>query len=171
MSREFYGLARFDHPSPAPLPVLHTHFPNQLHKSYKPVLIPSINGESISTLHDRIAYTMHKIIAELDADPTRPKAVLLSTHAASMIAIGRVLTGTMPEDPSEEDFKCFTCSLSRFERKNKSAKASEVELWNESAPDNVPDVGWRDGKGVVGGWDCVVNGDCSFLSGGEERGW
>jgi transcription factor C subunit 7 len=171
MAREFYGLARFDHPSPAPLPVLHTHFPNQLHESYKPVVIPSTNGESISALHDRIAYTMHKIIAELDADPAKPKAVLIATHAASMIAMGRALTGMMPEDPSEEDFKCFTCSLSRFERRNESAKASEVELSNESIPDNVPDVGWRDGKGVVGGWNCVVNGDCSFLSGGEERGW
>ncbi len=171
MTRDFYGLARFDHPSPAPLPVLHTHFPNQLHKSYKPVLIPSANGESISALHDRIAYTMHRIIAELDADPAKPKAVLISTHAASMIAMGRVLTGTMPEDIGEEDFKCFTCSLSRFERKNKSAKASRVELWNDATRDHVPDVDWRDGKGLIGGWDCVVNGDCSFLSGGEERGW
>jgi transcription factor C subunit 7 len=25
--------------------------------------------------------------------------------------------------------------------------------------------------GVGGGWECTVNGDCSFLSGGEERGW
>src|SRR5215469_14927494 len=110
MARDFYGLARFDHPSPAPLSVLRTHFPNQLDESYKPVLIPSTNGESIPTLHDRIAYTIHKIIAELDTDPTMPKTVLLSTHAAPMIAIGRTLTGIMPEDPSEEDFKCFTCS-------------------------------------------------------------
>lgn len=107
----------------------------------------------------------------MDADPAKPKAVLISTHAASMIVIGRVLTGTMPEDPNEEDFKCFTCSLSRFERKDKHTKASEVEFWNENAPDHIPDVGWGDGKGVVGGWDCVINGDCSFLSGGEERGW
>ena len=169
--REFYGLARFDHPSPAPLPVLHTHFPNQLHESYKPVLIPSTNGETIPTLHDRIAYTMHRIIEKLDADPAQPRAVLICTHAASMIAIGRVLTGTMPADPNEEDFKCFTCSLSRFERRDKSARASEVGLWNENTPDDVPVVDWRGGKGVVGGWDCVVNGDCSFLSGGEERGW
>lgn len=33
----------------------------------------------------------------------------------------------------------------------------------------VPD--WRGGKGVNGGWDCVLNGDCSYLSNGAERGW
>jgi len=30
---------------------------------------------------------------------------------------------------------------------------------------------WAGGRGVRGGWDCEVNCDCSFLSGGEERGW
>jgi len=35
----------------------------------------------------------------------------------------------------------------------------------------MPTLDWRDGRGVQGGWDCVVSGDCSFLSGGEERGW
>ena len=33
----------------------------------------------------------------------------------------------------------------------------------------VPD--WKDGKGIGGGWDCLVNGDTSFLSAGAERGW
>lgn len=30
---------------------------------------------------------------------------------------------------------------------------------------------WKRGVGVRGGWTCEVNSDCSFLSGGEERGW
>jgi hypothetical protein len=29
---------------------------------------------------------------------------------------------------------------------------------------------WR-GRGVAGGWDCVLDSDCSFLSQGPERGW
>jgi len=29
---------------------------------------------------------------------------------------------------------------------------------------------WADGRGVGGGFDCLVNCDCSHLSGGEERG-
>ena len=36
---------------------------------------------------------------------------------------------------------------------------------------DVPQIDWRAGKGVAGGWDCVLNGDCSHLEGGEERGW
>ena len=44
-----------------------------------------------------------------------------------------------------------------------------------SEGDEVPDVDWLDGRldrnGVMGGWDCVLNGDCRHLEGGEERGW
>lgn len=35
----------------------------------------------------------------------------------------------------------------------------------------MPAVDWRGGKGVGGGWVQKVNGDCSFLSKGEERNW
>ncbi|KAK7525865.1 histidine phosphatase superfamily [Phyllosticta citriasiana] len=167
---EFYGLARFDHPSPAPLAVLSTHFPTLLDEDYNPLLVPSTNGESIPDLHDRIAYTLHRIIEELDADPRGPRTLLICTHAASMIAIGRTLTGRMPPDEGEEDFKCFTCALSRFDRRG-TAGQIDVERWDVSKPHDIPRVPWRDGRGVGGGWDCTVNGDCSFLSGGEERGW
>ncbi len=181
-SREFYGLARFDHPSPASLEVLHTHFPD-LHQSYRAHLVPSINGESISTLHDRIAYTLHRIIASLDSDPSNPKALLICTHAAAMIAIGRALTGQMPEDVNTEDFKCYTCSLSKFVRREVStsrfvtpseeqkARQEEEEVWDPSSPEVIPKIQWRGGRGVQRGWNCTVNGDCSFLRGGEERGW
>lgn len=174
---EFYGLARFDHPSPAPLAVLHTHFPSKLDPAYAPVLVPSTNGESIPDLHDRIAYTLSRVVAALDADPRGPRALLICTHAASMIAIGRALTGRMPPDEGEEDFKCFTCALSRFDRKKGAerealaAAEKEVGEWSVERPDDIPRVSWREGRGVGGGWTCVLNGDCSFLSGGEERGW
>jgi transcription factor C subunit 7 len=88
-----------------------------------------------------------------------------------MICIGRALTGRMPEDPSEEDFKCFTCSLSKFTRRNiPEAPVEKQHIWTLDEPENIPFVDWR-GKGVKGGWDCEVNGDCSFLEKGEERGW
>jgi len=79
----------------------------------------------------------------------------------------------MPEDETEEDFKCGTCSLSVFQRKKVLKKEEEeiVENWDEKQPDHIPRVDWRDGKGVMGGWECVVNGDCSFLDNGEERSW
>jgi transcription factor C subunit 7 len=111
---------------------------------------------------------------------------LICTHAASMIAIGRALTGDMPEDECAEDFKCFTCAFSKFERRpatngsatsgTKGAGISDpllatAQKWDPTNPDIVPDINWRNGRGVQGGWMLKVNGDCSFLENGEERGW
>jgi transcription factor C subunit 7 len=172
--REFYGLARFDHPSPAPLSVLHDHFPGLLSHTYDhPVLVPSTRGESIPSLHNRVAYTIARIIEDLDRDPRTPRSVLVCTHAAVMIALGRVLTGRMPEEEGEEDFRCGTCAFTRFERRRKHRQSQQEELkrWDGSKPEEIPEVDWRVGRGVAGGWDCTVNGDCSFLSGGEERTW
>lgn len=145
------------------------HFPGLLDTTYKPVCVPSKSGETIEELHDRVAYALFRIIQTLDADPSGPKAVVLCTHAAAIVAIGRVLTGRMPEDISEEDFKCYTAGLSMFDRRARHPLPDEnmVEGWR---PGRIPDTRWR-GRGLVGGWDCVLNSDCSFLGGGEERGW
>ena len=91
-----------------------------------------------------------------------------------MIAIGRVLTGNMPEHVDTSDFSCGTCALSIFKRRGSGSSSidhQEVKPWVAADPEDIPDVGWRDGKGILGGWDCLVNGDCSHLKGGEERTW
>jgi hypothetical protein len=64
------------------------------------------------------------------------------------IAAGRALTGKIPDDLNEDDFQCYTASLSKYVR-----KSFEPE------------------KGVAGNWDCVINSETSYLSGGAERGW
>jgi transcription factor C subunit 7 len=104
------------------------------------------------------------------------KAIIICTHAATLIAIGRALTGRMPADIAEEDFKPFTCGVSTFVRKStaqgKESSLSHTTIGEWAGPETaIPQVGWKEGKGVGGGWECKVNGDCSFLSGGEERGW
>lgn len=82
----------------------------------------------------------------------------------------------MPADTSEQDFKPFTCSLSRFVRRQLPGDIRGEET-NPQIPEwqgpetPIPEVDWRGGKGVGGGWDCDLNGYCGFLSGGEERGW
>jgi transcription factor C subunit 7 len=168
---EFYGLARFDHPSPAPIEELRRHF-EHLEADSDPIIVPSTKGESIPQLHDRLAYCLQHLIHRADNDPSGPKSLLICCHAATMIALGRVLTGRMPEEVSEDDFQCFTCSFSKFDRRTKQAESSSLNSsWNPDTPDQIPNLGWKGGAGIAGGWDCSVNGDCSFLEGGEERGW
>jgi transcription factor C subunit 7 len=169
---DFFGLAAFSHPSPAPLKELNQHFPSILDPEYTPVLVPHVKGESIDSLHDRIAYTLNRIIGACDKDLSGPKTLLICTHAASMICMGRILTGKMPDDPCQEDFQCFTCALSVFKRRGPGTNNSErTQRWDSSKPNEIPIVEWRGGQGLLGGWDCTANGDCTFLSGGAERGW
>lgn len=40
-----------------------------------------------------------------------------------------------------------------------------------SADGLIPDTNWRGGRGVVGGWTQIANGNCDFLTNGEERNW
>lgn len=163
---EWYGMARFDHPSPAEPPLLKTLFP-QYDESYETSIKPSVNGERIEELHDRAAYAMHKLIERSDREGV--KAICVCTHAATLIAIGRALTGRMPDDIAEEDFRPFTCGVSTFVRRGKGVQEGVGE-W-QGSESKIPRVDWRDGRGVGGGWECTVSGDCSFLNGGEERGW
>jgi transcription factor C subunit 7 len=147
--------------------VLASHFAF-LDLDYASVCEPSTHGESIPTLHARVAYSLARLIRALDDDPKGPRAVVLCSHAATIIVMGRVLTGRMPDDPFEDDVKCGTCSLSVYKRR--VGDLAKAPLMEAVGAEGVPVVKWK-GVGVGGGWDCVANGDCSFLSGGEERGW
>ncbi|KAF1830987.1 phosphoglycerate mutase-like protein [Decorospora gaudefroyi] len=139
---EFFGRANFTHPTPPSLTHLTPHF-SHLDQDYTSPSAhhPSSNGELIVELHERVKKALDHIIQTLDEDPEQPRSVLLCTHAATMIAAGRVLTGKMPQNPDEDDFQCYTAGLSKFV---------------------------RNGNGE---WECVMNSDTSFLSGGAERGW
>ena len=137
-------------------------------EEYTPAIKPSVSGERIDELHDRAAYALYRIIERSDMEGV--KAICVCTHAATLIAIGRVLTGRMPTDVGEEDFRPYTCGVSTFVRRKMERMSEEVGDWNRPEA-KIPRTDWKGGKGVGGGWDCIVNGDCSFLSGGEERGW
>lgn len=250
---EWYGSAPFEHPRPAGLPVLKRLFPRSLDVDYRPIARPTGMGESIAELHDRVAATMEGIVAQCDRDGTR--AILICSHAATVIALGRVLTGDMPADVEVEDFRAFTCGLSVYRRReatvappstllkddgaggsgcaqdgllvqqqeqqeqtqkhhqqqqlqeqhaldpdglsvggssgnNKNSMAAARTLVNDHGrypsderkshadpmraggdPPHGQAKDWRGGVGVAGGWLCLVNSECGFLKGGEERGW
>lgn len=191
---EWYGSASFEHPTSASSDRLAELFP-AFDRSYVPAVVPSRMGESIAQLHDRVALTMDALIKQCDEAGVR--AVLLCSHAATAIALGRVLTGNMPENIEAEDFRVFTCSLSAFRRRaaapcdiageaaatsaprtlggvrtpTSQTTASPDDCSKNTADPSSAEVDWKNGRGVGGGWLCEVNGDCSFLSGGEERGW
>ncbi|KAE8355312.1 histidine phosphatase superfamily [Aspergillus coremiiformis] len=189
---EWFGPTTFfNHPSPAAPGTLKTHFPTLLapnpEAKYNPHLIPSTRGETIAQLHDRAATALAGIIADVDAEiqaleasqapseRTR-KAIWICSHAAPLIAIGRALTGNMPEDSGVEDFSVFTAGLSTFVRRGLTPAAVDREQRELAPGTRIVRSGtkvpcWQGGNGVGGGWDCVMNGDCSFLSGGAERGW
>ena len=166
---EWYGRARFDHPHPGDPSLLRKFFPTYA-LDYKPSIIPSQHGETLIELHDRCAYAMACIISEMDKEKNT-EAILICTHAASLIAIGRALIGNMPEDVNSEDFKPYTCGLTKFVRRKASSQTRKTGLQEWEEGDDIPEVDWQDGKGIAGGWDCVLNGDCSHLEGGAERGW
>ena len=113
---EWYGLAPWEHPTSAPLAELTTLFPAApLDDQYRSRVVPPRHGESIAQLHDRVAAAIGAIIEQSDREGAR--AIVLNTHAAVMIALGRVLTGRMPTSVDEEDFKAFTCGLSIYRRR------------------------------------------------------
>lgn len=166
---EWYGAAPFEHPTSAPPEELNRLFP-AYDISYVPAVAPSRMGENIAQLHERVALTLDAVIRRCDEMGVR--AVLLCSHAATIIAIGRVLTGNMPENVETEDFRAFTCGLSVFRRRATKTVGAPDVTGGSAIPAIAPSRGsWKNGIGAGGGWTCELNSDCSFLSGGEERGW
>lgn len=107
---------------------------------------------------------MQSIIDRCDAEDRR--AVVLCTHAAVVIMLGRILTGDFPETVDTDDFHAFTCGLSVYRRKPDSR--DQGLRGKGELPDKEPNPS---AVVAVGGWSCEANSDCSFLAGGEERGW
>ncbi|KAM7210737.1 Histidine phosphatase superfamily [Rhypophila decipiens] len=144
---EWYGKNRngAEDPQPAPLHLLHDIFP-AVTASYETIEVPNPDGEGIADLYARSERVLSALISRLEEDPRKPRTVLICTHAATFVALCRVLAGQRPEDPTITDFVPYTTCLTVFER-NKSAGSP------------------------VGSWVCTQNGDCSFLSAGRQRGW
>lgn len=165
---EWYGQAHFEHPTSAPLDDLSGLFAD-LDVDYVSSPAPHRRGESIPQLYKRVASCIEAIIAQCDREGR--KAVLISTHAAVVIVLGRLLTASVPDDTTVEDFKAFTCGLSKYRRQTAD---QDSHLLLDSRGPSRP----KDGKPHQGSdfelstrWVCEANSDCSFLSGGEERGW
>ena len=117
-------------------------------------------------LHERCAQALAGLIANFDATSTTkdPESLVICSHAAPIITMGRVLTGNMPDDPTTPDFDTYTCSISHYERKYIMNGEKGTH-----APNGTPD--WKGGKGVGGGWTCRANAAVDHLRNGGERNW
>lgn len=145
---EWFGKAWFEQPVPMEAGGLKKGWYPWLDDGYESLVVPERKGERILELHERIRRAWERVVEEVDRqEPDKEVIMLVCGHAAQIIASGRALTGRLPDDLDEDDFQCFTCGLSRFERRVEG------------------------GQGVGGGFECVVNSDCGHLSQGEERGW
>ncbi|KAI1265091.1 phosphoglycerate mutase-like protein [Xylariaceae sp. FL1019] len=118
---EWYGRAHFDHPTSAPLSDLCNLF-GDVDASYVSLPGPRRKGESIPQLYERVAACLRSIIARSDQE--EKQSVVICTHAAVVIVLGRLLTGQIPADPNEEDFRAFTCGLSIYRRQDVRTNAS-----------------------------------------------
>ncbi|KAF3913210.1 hypothetical protein AA313_de0206761 [Arthrobotrys entomopaga] len=172
-TREWFGTAPFDHPLPATPELLKTFFP-MLNTEYKPIITPAIRGETMAQIHDRAAYALTRLIDYVDKEHPTVKVIVLASHAATVIATGRALVGD-----DQMEIRAGTCSCSTYKRKDVNSIPEWVDVDGKEVQSTgnldlskvpIPVLPWR-GKGVMGGWTCEVNGDCSFLSGGEERNW
>ncbi|KAI1821364.1 phosphoglycerate mutase-like protein [Xylaria intraflava] len=124
---EWYGRAHFEHPTSAPLDDLSPLFAD-LDTNYVSCFAPQRRGESIPQLYKRVASCMQDIITKCDQEGK--KAVIICTHAAVVIALGRILTAKIPEDVSVADFGAFTCGLSTYRRQKAHEDCSATAVIN-----------------------------------------
>ncbi|SCV68056.1 BQ2448_177 [Microbotryum intermedium] len=109
--------------------------------SHSSLLYPSQRGETPDELHVRTTQILTLLINQINSSLNPPKRIILFTHAATLIALGRSLI-----DDREWFVKAATCSVGKYE----VVKGKEKE---------------REG---LGRWEIKMNGDTSFLKGGEE---
>jgi transcription factor C subunit 7 len=128
------------HPLPGPASELQNFFPRIDPSSHEPLLVPSRTGETVEQLHERAKTVMDGLIERLDGDEHEQavRSILICSHAATIIALGRALTGN-----PELDVRTGCCSVSRYRRRPGT-------------------------DGTLGVWECEENGETTFLCGGEE---
>jgi transcription factor C subunit 7 len=162
---EWFGRAPFEHPQPASTSVLKPMF-SCFDETYQSGFQVPKNGESLEGLFSRVARVLESIIDQCDEQGI--KSVVLCTHAAVVIALGRILTGEYPERIDVDDFHAFTCGLSTFRRRKEPANLSSLKDGKNNPADRSQKI---QNSGIKEGWLCEANSDCSFLTNGPERGW
>lgn len=131
------------HPRPGTPTALAPLFPDGvLDLEYEPTYYPSRKGETLQDLHDRAELFLAAFLARIEAEHPHVRTVMLFGHAASVIALGRALTG-------EKTLEVV-------------AGCGSVTMYGRKAGDE---------GGGIGGWDVKRMGMVDHLEKGVERNW
>ncbi|WVO16809.1 hypothetical protein L204_104495 [Cryptococcus depauperatus] len=150
------------HPRPAQPIKLIPLFPSgSINPSYTSTVYPSRKGETLKSLHERAEIFVDAFISRVEGEWPEVKCVVIFSHAASLIAIGRALTGNRD---LEVLAGCATTSL--YKRK---LLGSKFQFDYPSPPssallDSLPPCG-------TGQWAMVYSGRHDYLPSGFERDW
>ncbi|KAI5952158.1 TFC7 [Candida theae] len=112
-------------------------------------VVPNLEGETGEEIYSRATQFWHKFIPIFEKEYPDIENILIVTHAATKIALGSVLlklgSVTSPIDGEETMLRAGACSLSKYVR----------------ITDDANDFDWK----------LVMNGNCEFLTKGEEMNW
>ncbi|RCK65702.1 Transcription factor tau subunit [Candida viswanathii] len=111
-------------------------------------VIPSLEGESEEEIFERAQAFWKSFIPAFEEKYPDIDTILIVTHAATKIALGSALLGLTSVfdyiDDNQTLLRAGACSLSKYVRSDKQAGAN---------------------------WEIVMNGNCEFLTKGEEMNW
>ncbi|KAI5970720.1 TFC7 [Candida margitis] len=150
---EWFKKGRKIVPEPADYPDLNNFFANVLDKEdVWPRdglgIIPNLEGETGEEIYARAQQFWHKFIPVFEKQYPEIENILIITHAATKIALGSVLlkldSVTSTIDGDKTMLRAGACSISKYVR---------TSLSNDFD------------------WKIVMNGNCEFLTKGEEMNW
>ncbi|KAJ7706129.1 histidine phosphatase superfamily [Mycena rosella] len=131
------------HPRPGSAASLAQYFPTAIDAdAWASVWFPSRKGEDVAEMHARAGAFLDAFVPEVERKfPGAHRRILLVSHAATTIALTRVLVG----DPALP-MRAGCCSLTELVRK-------------------------RDVMPILGGWDALRLADGTHLKDGTSRDW
>lgn len=111
-------------------------------------------GETFSGIHDRADAFIRLLIDYMNDEYPNVKRVMLVSHAATVIALGRAIVGDR-----RMAIRAGTCSLSRYDR---------IENEEDEDEDEKKKASGTTGTSENGSWKCTLNGWTGHLAKGEQ---
>ncbi|WOO76538.1 putative protein [Vanrija pseudolonga] len=146
-------------PRPAGPSTLQDHFDMKL-ADYDATYFPKREGEKLDDLTERIDTFLSAFVRRVEAERPDVRTLLIVSHAAVVVQVGRALTGDYALD-----FPAATASLSLYRRKGLSSLSAA------RAHGGVRGELFGPGKPVLGDWEVVFKNSVEHLSGGVQHSW